>query len=249
MGSGGMHMPVESIRSNLVSKRLTLGSKGDEVAALEGILKTRGFNPGPVDGFFDSKTKAALEAFQRKYGLDASGVAGRATWEKLLAVNPDKANAPVKNDDPPRTNLADRVLAEAKKHLGVREGKNNRNPFSVHFGRRAEVAWCAYFASYVYEKAGKPLGPKGFFGSCTQMAGWLQKNDRFAFRGEATPKPGDLIFFDFKQDDPKRQYTHVGMVERVENGKIHTIEGNAPDRVRRRTYSLDSKRVIGYGRP
>lgn len=37
----------------------------------------------PVDGIFDSQTKLALTEFQRRNGLDPSGVADRTTWDLL----------------------------------------------------------------------------------------------------------------------------------------------------------------------
>ncbi|MCL2426582.1 MAG: CHAP domain-containing protein, partial [Oscillospiraceae bacterium] len=40
---------------------------------------------------------------------------------------------------------------------------------------------------------------------------------------------------------------HVGIVERIENGYVYTIEGNSSDSVRQRSYLLNSNRVFGYG--
>lgn len=42
--------------------------------------------PVPIDGIFDSATKEALKAFQRKYGLDPSGTANEETWNTLYAA-------------------------------------------------------------------------------------------------------------------------------------------------------------------
>lgn len=40
----------------------------------------------PIDGIFDSSTKEALTAFQRKYGLEPSGTANIETWNALYAA-------------------------------------------------------------------------------------------------------------------------------------------------------------------
>ena len=40
------------------------------------------------------------------------------------------------------------------------------------------------------------------------------------------PKAGDIIFFDWEVDG---KVNHVGIVEKVENGKIYTVEGNSTD--------------------
>lgn len=39
-----------------------------------------------IDGVFGSGTRAAVEAFQREYGLDVTGVIDRTTWERLTEV-------------------------------------------------------------------------------------------------------------------------------------------------------------------
>jgi len=37
-----------------------------------------------------------------------------------------------------------------------------------------------------------------------------------------TPKSGDIIFFDWEEDGKPN---HVGIVEKVENNKVYTVEG------------------------
>jgi cell wall-associated NlpC family hydrolase len=53
------------------------------VKDLQNKLKAAGFNPGPVDGAFGPKTKAAVVAFQRAKGITADGIVGPQTWGKL----------------------------------------------------------------------------------------------------------------------------------------------------------------------
>ena len=40
----------------------------------------------PIDGIFASDTRRSLESFQGAYGLPVTGVADRATWERLYAA-------------------------------------------------------------------------------------------------------------------------------------------------------------------
>ena len=42
---------------------------------------------------------------------------------------------------------------------------------------------------------------------------------------------------------------HVGIVERVENGRVYTIEGNTADSCRDRSYPLGYFEILGYGIP
>ena len=40
-----------------------------------------------------------------------------------------------------------------------------------------------------------------------------------------------------------------GIVERVENGKVYTIEGNSNDSCAERNYDINSSVIVGYGTP
>jgi peptidoglycan hydrolase-like protein with peptidoglycan-binding domain len=62
---------------------LKQGASGPEVEYLQRQLLTAGFDPGPVDGFFSQRTKAAVMALQRSKGLEVSGIAGPKTWSAL----------------------------------------------------------------------------------------------------------------------------------------------------------------------
>jgi len=63
---------------------LRQGAKGSEVVTLQTRLKKRGFLKGKADGDFGKKTLAAVQAFQRRYGLTDDGIVGGATWRLLL---------------------------------------------------------------------------------------------------------------------------------------------------------------------
>lgn len=43
--------------------------------------------------------------------------------------------------------------------------------------------------------------------------------------------------------------TMFGIVEKVENGKVYTIEGNSNDRCCQREYDINSPDILGYGIP
>ena len=42
---------------------------------------------------------------------------------------------------------------------------------------------------------------------------------------------------------------HVGIVERVENGVVYTVEGNSGDSCRQNTYSVGHYEMWGYAIP
>jgi len=63
---------------------LRLGKRGRKVCWLQRNLKWLAFNPGPVDGIFGSKTRAAVVRFQKWAGLTTDGIVGPKTSTQLL---------------------------------------------------------------------------------------------------------------------------------------------------------------------
>ena len=62
---------------------LRQGSTGGEVKEVQRRLKKWGYYSGSVDGIFGSGTKKAVISFQKKNGLTADGVVGKATYKAL----------------------------------------------------------------------------------------------------------------------------------------------------------------------
>ena len=61
-----------------------------------------------------------------------------------------------------------------------------------------------------------------------------------------------LIFFDWVDEESGSQdgrADHVGIVAKVENGRVYTIEGNSGDSCRERSYMVSEYRLLGYGIP
>jgi hypothetical protein len=75
------------------SRTLRQGTQGRDVRALE--IRVAGWFPRTdhtlldVDRSFDTNTKVAVEKFQKHYGLTADGVAGKATFRALKALQDD----------------------------------------------------------------------------------------------------------------------------------------------------------------
>lgn len=70
--------------SGIVFPETRAGSKGLTVALLQQALKCRGFDPGPIDGDFGTKTHSALYAFRRSCGMDGETVADMPVYKKLF---------------------------------------------------------------------------------------------------------------------------------------------------------------------
>ncbi|MGW0177735.1 CHAP domain-containing protein [Nocardia sp. NPDC003345] len=129
------------------------------------------------------------------------------------------------------------ALDLARSQLGVSEFANNRvdAPYNIN------DAWCASFTSWLWEKAGYDVDwtNKNYVPAIWNDANSPQM-DLAARASEA--QPGDLIVFDWKGDGTP---DHIGIVESVQGGRIHTIEGNSSDRVQRNDYAMGSGQIVG----
>lgn len=64
------------------------------------------------------------------------------------------------------------------------------------------------------------------------------------------PKTGDIIFFDWKEKDTGMRNgiaDHTGIIEKIENGVVYTVEGNVDDMCLQKNYKLNSEDILGYG--
>lgn len=71
------------------------GASGDNVRFLQSYLNgVRGRNVLKVDGIFGAGTKQAVSEFQAAQGLKIDGIAGSATWNRLVAAYNAAAGSP-----------------------------------------------------------------------------------------------------------------------------------------------------------
>lgn len=121
------------------------------------------------------------------------------------------------------------VNGEVPRFAGVKNG--------VELFKELDHTYGAWKSSVYYLPDQLDMLEKGKMES--ELRDYIAKN-------EYTPLPGDLIFFDWS-DDENRNYDHVGAVLYAENGKVYTIEGNSNNRVAIRGYDLNDPCIIGYG--
>lgn len=62
---------------------LKQGSRGSDVKTMQQKLIRWGYLKGSADGVFGAKTKSAVVSFQKKNGLNADGVVGKATAQAM----------------------------------------------------------------------------------------------------------------------------------------------------------------------
>ncbi len=114
------------------------------------------------------------------------------------------------------------------------------------YGFDYRVEWCACFVSWCADQCGyidSGVIPK--FASCQAGSEWFKDRGQWQDRN-FEPSAGQLIFFDWGGDGHTE---HVGIVERVENGTVYTVEGNSGDLCRQRGYPIGSGDIYGYGIP
>jgi len=87
------------VSSTVTYPTLRQGTKGDLVYQMQSLLSKLGSNL-EVDGIFGSGTRSAVQAFQRKYGLEVDGICGPQTWNKLLSEACNIQTTTVQKTDP-----------------------------------------------------------------------------------------------------------------------------------------------------
>lgn len=140
----------------------------------------------------------------------------------------------------------------ARTQLGVSEktGKNDGIP-AQRYMRGDALAWCAGFVLWCLAQSDNRW--RHAFDAqhykCRRVSGFVGvagENGIFRPRKAYDAQPGDVIFFTASQSDVGVPGNHCGVVDEVRDGRVHTIEGNSGNRVARRDYDVDDKRILGY---
>ena len=123
-------------------------------------------------------------------------------------------------------------------------GNQGGEKFWSWYGFDGRVEWCACFVSWCADQCGLIANgaiPK--FASCPAGVEWFRSNGKWKDNGYS-PAAGAIIFFDWDGDGVS---DHVGIVEKCENGRVYTVEGNSDDRAQQSIYIVGSNLILGYG--
>jgi len=156
---------------------------------------------------------------------------------------------------------ASKVVTQAQAWIGRKESDgthkaiidiyNAHKPLARGYKVKYTDAWCATFVSAVAIKLGyTDIIPTEC--SCTKMIELFKKIGAWNESDSRTPKPGDIVFYDWDDSgkgDNVGSSDHVGIVEKVSGGKITVIEGNYSNAVKGRTIAVNGKYIRGYGVP
>ena len=155
-----------------------------------------------------------------------------------------------------------RVLKAASSLIGVETGSpehlklvrdyNSVHPLPVGYPVKNTDDWCDVFVTTVFQREGlshligRECGVERHIQIFKHLGIWNEN-------GASTPKSGDIITFNWDQDSqPNNGFAdHIGIVEYVENGLIHTIEGNSGyvGTVKRNVYRIGHGNIRGFATP
>lgn len=144
----------------------------------------------------------------------------------------------------------DQIVTVALSQIGNYGGA----PYWSWYGFGSRVEWCACFVSWCANECGyidDGIIPK--FAGCVLGTQWFKDRGQW-MDNSAEPAPGMIIFFDWDNSGGSSgpqdgEADHVGIVEKVENGTVYTVEGNSGDSVRCNSYPVGYYEILGYGIP
>lgn len=150
--------------------------------------------------------------------------------------------------------MTDPIVLEARAHLGRREEEGpNRGAIVKESNLDEGLPWCAGFVMMVFYEAAAPL-------HSTIAERWRWRNVQTMEDGlrdlgwwwdarlPFDPEPGDVIFYKGRNASDPGRGRHVGIVEKVGNGAIVSIEGNLGDAVKRAMTQRRDPKIAGFAR-
>lgn len=152
-------------------------------------------------------------------------------------------------------NIVKKVLDTAKSQIGYKETGKNNTKYAKYFDttawqffntKKQGAEWCSLYIHWVLcqnipcDKVRKILGEPAPKNNCAAGVKYFYEYMKSKKLVVKDPAPGDIIFLN--------SFGHVGIVESVDD-KVHTIEGNKGDAVKRCTYTKKSAKISAYARP
>ena len=178
---------------------------------------------------------------------------------QLQGAGGEKTTVSIKHPQSP-SSQRDRVLAAATAMVGVKGGSaehhrlvndyNSVRPLPVGYAVKNSDDWCDIFTTVIFQREGlsdligRECGVERHIHIFKRLGIWNED-------GNSTPKAGDIITFNWDKDTQQNDgwADHMGIVEKVENGIIHTIEGNSNNEVKRNTYRIGHGNIRGFASP
>lgn len=202
---------------------------------------------------FERPTNAkALEEERYKYSREIYEKYAKRSEVMMVGYTPDKVIKVAENE-------VGYLEKKSASNLDSKTGNAGMNNYTKYWRDIAPnyqgQAWCDLFVDWCMQKAygvqaAKYLECGGYGVFYTPSSAQCYKD---AGRYDHNPKRGDQVFF-----KNATRIHHTGIVEKVENGRIYTIEGNTSGAsgvvangggIKKKSYALSDPHIAGYGHP
>jgi hypothetical protein len=183
---------------------------------------------------YDMASKYGFNQEQREYLDELLSDENNSLWSSVLYGTSGEDN---------------QIVAVALSQAGNVGGR----PYWSWYGFNSRVEWCACFVSWCANECGyieTGIIPK--YASCVNGVQWFKDRGQW-LDGSAEPLPGMIIFYDWDKQGQSGQQDgradHTGIVWKVENGYVYTIEGNLSDKCMTSRRPIGEYQILGYGVP
>lgn len=183
---------------------------------------------------YDMASKYGFNREQREYLDELLSDENNSLWSSVLYGTSGEDN---------------QIVAVALSQVGNVGGR----PYWSWYGFNSRVEWCACFVSWCANECGyieTGIIPK--YASCVNGVQWFKDRGQW-LDGSAEPLPGMIIFYDWDKQGQSGQQDgradHTGIVWKVENGYVYTIEGNLSDKCTTSHRPIGEYQILGYGVP
>lgn len=183
---------------------------------------------------YDMASKYGFNQEQREYLDELLSDENNSLWSSILYGTSGEDN---------------QIVAVALSQVGNDGGR----PYWFWYGFNSRVEWCACFVSWCANECGyieTGIIPK--YASCVNGVQWFRDRGQW-LDGSAEPLPGMIIFYDWDKQGQSGQQDgradHTGIVWKVENGYVYTIEGNLSDKCMTSRRPIGEYQILGYGVP
>lgn len=199
----------------LGEQTLKSGMRHSDVKELEQVLEDKGYFTNKPNNKFGNDTKKAVIKTQKEHDIKANGIVGKSTY-KALGINAPKVKmASVEEES---TNLADQLVKEAKKYLGVPYAWGGSSPNGFD---------CSGFLNYVFDKGSDinlPRTVSEIYKEGTKVS---------------KPEVGDIVFFETYKPGASHAGIYIGNDQFIHSSSSKGVSITSMDN------SYWSKRYLG----
>lgn len=242
-------MTGESDKTPLDDPRDAGRQRGPRQRGRSAITSAWAWLRAPKRGLLDdSGVPRRVPSFTAAVGLAAAlsaAIVGTAAAVPSSPDRPGTSAGPPAIVAQPGTEQS-KIVTAARGELGTPETGDGCQKYSSQC-----VAWCALFATSMWEKAGVQVDSEQFaftgdLYTTGQARGAAYDSDQLR-----QARPGDVLLFGTGPQTPSTS-KHVGVVEKVQGNTVTLIEGNTgdnPDRVMRKEHRLSPDTFYGGVHP